>query len=116
MRKIGGHLVGIDQGDIILFSDFEDGGPMWVDQGPREVRKSVEFSERYQSIPNVTVAISMWDLDQKSNTRADISAESITRAGFELVFRTWSDTRIARMRASWQSIGEVEDDEAWQLY
>ncbi len=51
------------------------------------------------------VSISMWDLDQKTNSRADITAEKITRTGFHLVFRTWGDTRVARIRADWMAIG-----------
>jgi len=42
--------------------------------------------------------------------------QSYTREGFEIVFRTWSDTRIARIRVAWQAIGEVPHEDDWQLY
>jgi hypothetical protein len=58
----------------------------------------------------------MWDLDRKSNTRADIAAERIAPTGFDLVFRTWGDTRVARIRADWIAMGALADDDAWQLY
>ncbi|MEO0359446.1 MAG: H-type lectin domain-containing protein [Pseudomonadota bacterium] len=116
MRKIRSHLVGIDNGEAVLFSDFEDDGPMWAGTGPREVRQAVKFSQSYQDVPTVSVSVSMWDMAGDSNGRMDIRAEHVTHDGFDLVFRTWSDTRIARVRATWQSIGELEDEDAWQLY
>lgn len=115
MIQLRSHLIGIDQGSLVLFSDFEDNGPMWAEQGPREVRKTVTFSQGYVSPPSVNVALAMWDMDQKTNARADIRPENITEISFDLVFRTWSDSRIARVRCSWQSIGELYDEEAWQL-
>ncbi len=60
--------------------------------------------------------MTMWDLDQKTNQRVDIAAESITTEGFEIVFRTWGDTRVARVRADWIAMGEVADEDDWALY
>ncbi|MBT8476981.1 MAG: H-type lectin domain-containing protein, partial [Alphaproteobacteria bacterium] len=60
--------------------------------------------------------ISMWDMDQKSNQRADISAEEITTEGFTIVFRTWGDTRVARVRADWTAIGPLPDEDDWEVY
>jgi hypothetical protein len=55
-------------------------------------------------------------MDQNSNSRADISAERITEAGFDVVFRTWGDTRVARIRADWMAIGELRHVDEWDLY
>lgn len=116
MKRLQNHLIGVDQGEKILFSDFENGGEMWTGTGPRHVRVRVEFSERFRSIPVVQVGISMWDADHLSNLRADIQAEQVTPDGFDLVFRTWEDSRIARVRASWMAIGEVAHGDEWELY
>ena len=59
---------------------------MWAGEGDREVRVWVAFSEPFLSPPAIHVGLSMWDMDQKTNQRADISAENITEAGFEIVF------------------------------
>jgi len=32
------------------------------------------------------------------------------------VFRTWGDTRVARVRASWTAFGELPYGEEWDLY
>ena len=63
----------------------------------------------------MTVSISMWDLDQKTNGRADVSAQDITTAGFSILFKTWGDTRVARIRADWMAIGELPNEDDWQL-
>ena len=90
---------------------------MWTGEGAREFRVAVSFRDGgFADTPMVNVGMSMWDLDQKTNQRVDIAAENITRLGFEIVFRTWGDTRVARVRADWIAMGEVEDEEDWSLY
>lgn len=116
MKRISSGSLGIDQGSRVLFSDFADGGMMWTGNGPRECRHQVTFREAFADVPSVQVSISMWDLDQKSNARADISADTITPMGFELVFRTWGDSRVARIRADWLAIGPLRDPDGWELY
>lgn len=116
MKKIRSHMVGVDQGVLNLFSDFATGGEMWTGEGPRERRQWVNFSETYLSPPSVSISICLWDLDSDTNLRMDINAEDITDQGFTAVFRTWGDTKIARVRMAWQSIGQVGDpDDAWVL-
>lgn len=115
MRHLKSNVTGIDQGSLILFSDFEDGGKMWVGEGPREIRKQVKFSESFREAPAVHISLSMWDMDQKTNFRADISADKITKSGFTIVFQTWGDTRVARVRTDWLAIGELRDTENWNV-
>jgi len=49
MKRFSNHLIGIDQGDMVLFADFEDGGEMWTGTGPRERRRAVRFSETFRN-------------------------------------------------------------------
>ncbi len=115
MRKFGHHSIGVDQGDLVLFSDFEDGGEMWTGEGPRLTRHRVRYAERYEAAPVVQVSLSMWDIASGANARADVTAEQIDRDGFDIVFRTWGDTRVARVRVAWISIGAVSSDDTWDL-
>ncbi len=115
MRKLASGIIGVEQGSAVLFSDFEDGGIMWTGSGPREKRHPVRFSEPFGALPSVHVSLSMWDLDQKTNPRADISAVDICENGFTLLFQTWADTRVARVRADWMAIGELPDEERWDV-
>ncbi|WP_136441825.1 H-type lectin domain-containing protein [Pacificoceanicola onchidii] len=116
MKKYVGSLIGVDQGNDEVFSDFASGGDMWTGHGSRERRKRIKFSEPFRSVPSVQVSLSLWDMDQGANVRADIAAENVTETHFDLVFRTWSDTRVARVRMSWTAIGEVTSEDDWELY
>lgn len=115
MKQFSNHLIGIDQGDLALFSDFEDGGEMWTGNGPRERRGKVGFSGTFRSPPAVQLSVSLWDVDTGSAVRAEILAEKITRTGFEVVFRTWMDTRVARLRVAWTAIGELPHEDDWDI-
>lgn len=114
MRRFGSGL-GIDQGSRILFADFADDGAMWTGTGPREVRQHQRFSQPFQEPPVVTVSISMWDIAHQTNSRVDITSDAITETGFDIVFRTLGDSRIARIRAEWMAIGPLSDDELWDV-
>lgn len=116
MKKYVGSAIGVDQGNEEVFSDFASGGDMWTGDGSRERRKRVRFSEPFRSVPSVQVSLSLWDMDQGANVRADIAADKVSEDGFDLVFRTWADTRVARVRMSWMAIGEVASEDDWALY
>jgi len=107
--------VGLDQGDVNLFSDFEDGGPMWSGDGPRETRVPVAFSESFNADPVVTVSVSMFDASNGANIRFEIQAEGVSPTGFDIVFRTWGDSKFARARASWNAIGALSTEEVWDI-
>lgn len=115
MRRFNSSRIGLDQGTQVLFSDFQSGGPMWTADGPRESRHSVAFADPFSEPPSVMVGISMWDMDRETNVRADIAAENVSTSGFDLVFRTWGDTRVARIRADWMAIGPLTDADDWVL-
>ncbi|PVA09897.1 hypothetical protein DC366_12370 [Pelagivirga sediminicola] len=116
MKRIDTKLIGIDQGETVLFSEHETGGAMWTGEGERARRHSVRFVERYRTPPAVHCALSMWDIDNGTNARVEVGAEQITQSGFDVVFRTWGDTRIARARVRWMAIGEVFHEDDWDLY
>ena len=115
MLKMSYGKVGVARGSLVLFSDFQDGGAMWTGEGPREMRKVVTFSEAFSEPPVVQVSLSMWDIDQKHNPRMDISAAAVTETGCEIVFKTWGDTRVARVRADWLAIGPCAHEDNWDV-
>lgn len=100
----------------MVFADFENGGAMWTGSGSRERRKVVRFDEAFASPPAVQLAISLWDMDTSAAIRAELVAENITTTGFEIVFRTWADSRIARLRASWTAIGDLPFSDDWDVH
>lgn len=116
MKRMRNHLIGVDHGDVVLFSDFEHDGVMWTGEGARQTRAHVEFSESFRAAPVVQVNLSMFDMSNTTNARADVQAEDITADGFAIVFRTWGDTKIARVRVSWQALGELRQADEWDVY
>jgi len=115
MKQISSSFVGIDEGDDVLFSDFEDDGEMWTGSGPRERRQSIRFSRAFKAKPSVFVTLSMWDMANGANARADVVAENITKKGCDVVFRTWGDTRVARARVHWMAIGGLPSEDDWDV-
>ncbi|MCE0505657.1 MULTISPECIES: H-type lectin domain-containing protein [unclassified Roseivivax] len=116
MRRLNSNVIGIDQGEVEVFSDFASGGEMWTGEGARERRKRVRFSEPFRGSPAVQVGLSLWDIDSEANIRADLAADRIGPEGFDLVFRTWGDSRVARVRMTWTAIGELKGEDDWDLY
>ena len=116
MKCTSSYTVGVDQRSLELFSDFQDGGEMWTGMGPRKVSWAIKFSEAFAAQPLVHVSLNMWDMGSDSNAHANIRAENVTETGFDLVLRTWSDTRVAWVSASWLAIGGVPHPEHWDIY
>ncbi|MCE8008478.1 H-type lectin domain-containing protein [Aestuariivita sp.] len=115
MKRVASHLIGVDQGDLVLFSDYENGGAMWTGRGARQRLVPVQFSQRYRKPPVVHAAMSLLDIATGPSIRADVSTRKITEGGFEILFRTWEDSQVARIRVAWMAIGELPDDEDWEL-
>lgn len=115
MQLFSHSAVAVMQGSVLLFSAFQDDGPMWTDTGPRAERRQISFEKPFLAPPVVHVSCGMWDIDGRQNQRADISAENVTTTGFEIVFRTWGDTRVARIRAEWLAIGAMRHEDDFDL-
>lgn len=94
-----------------MFSAFDNNGEMWSGEGPRVASSTVTFEEPFLTPPAIHVSINMWDMTSDANARADISAEEVSETSFRIVFRTWGDTRVARVRAEWLAIGPVRHDD-----
>ena len=116
MKTLSNHLIGVDQGDVAMFADFENGGPMWTGSGPRESRKRIAFSSAFRAPPAVHVSVSLWDVASSSALRAEVVAENVTEDRFDAVYRSWLDSRTARIRIAWMAIGELPHEDDWKLY
>lgn len=115
MQRFSSSAVGVTRGSCLMFSAFEDSDPMWTGEGPRSVRRSISFTERFHQPPIVHASIAMWDIEGGANQRADLSVDKVSEEGFELVFRTWGDTRVARIRAEWLAIGATRHEDDFHL-
>ncbi|MCV6823690.1 MULTISPECIES: H-type lectin domain-containing protein [Halocynthiibacter] len=108
-------MLGIQQDTTVLFSDFQHNGEMWTGTGDREFRSEITFEEPFLKPPIMQVSVELWDFDHETNQRAELVAEDIGKSGFTLVFKTWGDTRVARMRATWTAFGPVKNEDDWDV-
>ncbi len=115
MMRLSGPRTSIAQGDVEVFSEFEDGGEMWTGEGGRERRATVFFENKFSTPPAVFVSPSLMDMNNQGAYRAELVAESITETSFDVVFRTWSDSRVARVRAAWMAVGEIPFSDDWDV-
>jgi len=116
MQRFSNHLFGVTQGHVNLFADYLTDGDMWTGSNERERRQRVLFDEPFRSPPVVQVSISLWDVDTEPALRAELYADDIDAEGFDVVFRTWSDSRIARINVAWTAMGELPHEDDWELY
>jgi hypothetical protein len=107
--------LGVEDGEVVLFSDFDSNGPMWTGEGARQVRHVITFGQAYVEPPTVRVWLTMWDIANTATSRVDIAAWDVQKDSFAIVFRTWGDTRIARVRAGWMALGPVRDEDDWDV-
>ena len=115
LKKLYSAVLGIEQGKTTLFSDFQNEGEMWAQTGERELRMPVTFSEAFRQEPTVYASLDIFDFSNIANIRYEITSENITRGGFDIVFKTWGDTKIARARASWMALGAVNGEGDWDV-
>lgn len=115
MKKLNSHRIGIDSGLVHGFSDFANDGEMWSGNGKRIRCVDVIYSEPFLNPPVIQLGFAMWDISNAANMRVELSVENVASTGFTAVFHTWGDTKIARLRANWLAIGEVETDEVWDV-
>lgn len=90
-----------------LFNHVDDNGPMWAQDGDREVRLKIRFSGSFQTPQHITLGITGMDSSMAQNLRFSLVAEGVTSDGFEIVLKTWDDTKIARASVNWSAIGQT---------
>lgn len=115
MKTFSGRTIGVDQGRVDLFSDFEDGGEMWTGSGDRERRRTIVFAQPFSEAPMVHVSLSLWDMDSGANSRVEVRADKIRDDRFDVVFSTWGDSRVARVHIAWLAIGAVKTEDDWDI-
>lgn len=111
MQRMAAHVMGVERGSIMLFSDFKDGGVMLIGQGPCEVRRVVESCERFLSPLVAHVWLSMWVVDLETTSASSSRPTSSTRKASSSSSALGADTRITRVRADWIAIGGASSDD-----
>ncbi len=103
----------VESGQITMFEDFENEGPMWSGDGERRAKKFVEFRRPFISRPIIHLAVNLMDVRTDSMIRYELDSEQVTNESFDLIFKTWGDSKFARVRVAWMAIGTSIRDEFW---
>ncbi|EQB44948.1 hypothetical protein CGLO_16243 [Colletotrichum gloeosporioides Cg-14] len=59
------------------------------------------FAKPFSQTPSVVVFISSFDTDDKEFLRIDVASSDVDRKGFTVHLKTWNDSRIYNITASW---------------
>jgi hypothetical protein len=75
--------------------------------GPRSYIQHVDFPEKFEANPQVTVSLRGYDAasDFVSSIRLIVNAVEITNSGFNLEIKTWYDSKIHGVWVTWLAIG-----------
>jgi H-type lectin domain len=78
-----------------------------------EVKVEVPFKQKFRDTPRVEVALAKVDLGDAKNSvyRVEVEAKRPTPEGFDLYFRTWSQSLLFGATAIWIAAGDVIETE-----
>ena len=74
--------------------------------GSRGVQDRVVFPEPFESVPKVTMALSLLDISSAANTRVVVTVDAVDEKGFDYVFFTWGNTHVYEASAVWVAVAQ----------
>lgn len=86
----------------IFDADYNTSGfTLHENSGDRIFTHEVRFEKPFETIPNVVLGINKLEADKDTNVRVDVTATAVSRDGFVIRMKTWSDTKIIVVGGSW---------------
>jgi hypothetical protein len=73
-------------------------------EGERSYTMEVTFAQPFDKKPEVIVAVSLVDGSKETNLRYQVEANAVSRDGFLIKMRTWSDSKIYGLAGSWIAV------------
>ena len=70
-------------------------------EGDRIMTINVSFDTPFDVKPDVVLSVTMLDASDQTAVRYDVSAMSISRDGFSIRVKTWSNTQIKGISGTW---------------
>lgn len=72
--------------------------------GDRVVQMEVSFPKPFEVKPEVLVSVNFIDGDKATNLRYEVKTLSVSRDGFLVQVKTWSDTKIFAIGGGWMAV------------
>lgn len=69
--------------------------------GERSMTIEIRFKDPFKQKPYVFLSVSQIDSDKETNVRYNVEAISISRDGFTLKVKTWSDSKLFSLSGYW---------------
>lgn len=70
-------------------------------EGERILQREVRFAKPFESMPDISVFVANVDADKNINLRYDAKAIGISRDGFVLRIKTWSNSKVYGIGGFW---------------
>jgi len=74
--------------------------------GERSMTVEVNFNKPYDVKPKVMISVTEIDADKGFNTRYNVEVLSVSRDGFTVKIRTWSDSKVYSISGYWLAYTE----------
>lgn len=74
--------------------------------GERAMTIEVDFKNPFEVKPKVMLSVSQLDADKAFNSRYNVEVISVSRDGFTVKIRTWSDSKIYSISGYWLAYTE----------
>lgn len=74
--------------------------------GERIFSRAVAFESKFANAPKVVIGLSGLDVGANKNQRVTVAAKNITDSGFDVEYRTWSDTILHGVVVNWLAYGD----------
>jgi len=72
--------------------------------GVRTMLVEVEYPKPFNKKPEVMVGVNLVDASNAQNLRYSVEVKSVSRDGFTLLVKTWSNTRIFEIGGGWIAV------------
>lgn len=96
----------INETGIFLFDSSIAGYNLDKYSGERVFTFDVRFKKPMKEKPEMFIAVTYLDASNEANLRYTIEAVLITKEGFLIRVKTWSDTKIFSIGGNWLRIGQ----------
>ena len=98
-----------------LFRHVDPDQFMWNGEGERISEVFIPFKTVIERPPIVFISLTSIDASQAQNLRLKLSTRDATKQGFIASARTWSDTKLASIEASWFAVTQSVEARVSQL-
>lgn len=74
--------------------------------GERTMTIDIDFENAFTEKPQIILSVTQIDSDKETNLRYNVEAISISRDGFTIKVRTWSDSKLFSISGYWLATTE----------